>query len=86
VPDVRKKNDFNLVQGASLGLELFVALGLGALLGHFADQWLSTSPLLLVIGCVLGAAAGMVRIVRTVSGLQARGKAAEPDERDPPRP
>ena len=73
MPGPRKKNDLDVWKCASLGLELAVALGLGAFAGHLTDQWLHTQPLLLVIGCLLGLAAGTWRIVRTVSDLQARG-------------
>jgi F0F1-type ATP synthase assembly protein I len=72
VPKSLKKNDLDLWKTTSLGLELAVALALGAYAGHLTDQWLETEPWMLVIGCGLGLAAGMVRIIRTVSGLQSR--------------
>jgi len=90
VPESRKKNDLDLAMAASLGLELAVWLGLAALLGHFADKWLDTSPLMLLICCGLGLAAGLWRIVSAVSDLQARGPRRPGgngvDERTPPRP
>lgn len=86
MPESRKKNDLDLLQCGSLGLELAVALGVGALLGHYADTWLSTPPLLLVIGCMLGLLAGMYRVVRTVQGLQARGPRHERPARPPGEP
>jgi ATP synthase protein I len=73
VPKSLKKNDLDLWKCTSLGLELAVALGLGAYAGHLIDRWLETEPWMLVLGCAFGLAAGMVRIVRTVSGLQSRG-------------
>ena len=82
MPKSRRTNDLDLWKCTSLGLELAVALGLGAFAGHLADKWLDSHPLLLVIGCLLGLAAGMVRIVRTVSMLQARGTG--PDAAGPP--
>jgi len=84
VPKSRKKNDLDLLLCGSLGLELTVALGLGALLGRYLDSWLSTTPILLVLGCMLGLLAGMFRIVRTVSGLQARGPRQEPSDEQRP--
>lgn len=42
---------------------------LGGGIGYGLDVWLGTSPLLLVVFFFMGAAAGMVNIYRTVTGL-----------------
>ena len=49
----------NLLPAASLGFEIAVAVFLGAFLGYQADRWLHSAPWGLVIGLVLGAAAGL---------------------------
>jgi ATP synthase protein I len=46
------------LQAVSLGLEIAVAVFLGAGLGYLADGWLKSSPWGMVIGLSLGAAAG----------------------------
>ena len=74
-----KKNDLDLWKCTSLGLELAVALGLGAYAGHLIDRWLETEPWMLVLGCGLGLAAGMIRIIRTVADLQSRGGGPDDD-------
>lgn len=50
------KNSY--LKAASLGLEIAVAVFLGAGLGYLADGWLKSSPWGMVIGLCLGAAAG----------------------------
>jgi len=47
-----------LLRGASLGLEIAVAVFFGAGFGYLADGWLKSSPWGMVIGVGLGAAAG----------------------------
>ena len=53
--------------------ELVAGLIVGAGSGWVLDRWLDTSPLMLVVMFFLGAVAGMVNVVRAVSG---RGMAA----------
>ncbi len=52
-----------------LGLELVSALVVGVAIGYLLDRWLGTKPWLLVLFFVLGAAAGMLNVYRTMSGL-----------------
>lgn len=39
-----------------LGLSMAVSVAIGVLLGHWLDGKLGTSPWLLILGCVIGAA------------------------------
>ena len=48
---------------------LFACVMAGLILGWILDRWLGTRPWLLVLGLVLGAAAGLYEFIRTSSKL-----------------
>ena len=48
---------------------LFAAVLTGLLIGWLLDRWLGTRPWLLVVGLVLGGAAGFYELIRTTSKL-----------------
>ena len=48
---------------------LFAAVVSGLIVGWFLDRLLGTSPWLLVVGLVLGAAAGFYEFIRSTSKL-----------------
>ncbi len=52
---------------SSIGLALVVATIIGLVGGYYADRWLGTSPWLLLVGLVLGIAAGFVNLFRSVT-------------------
>jgi F0F1-type ATP synthase assembly protein I len=54
---------------AGAGLELAAAIGLFAGLGYLLDWWLNTLPWFTVIGSLLGLAAGMYQLLKTVNRL-----------------
>ena len=56
-----------LALASRVGLELVAATVLGAGLGYGLDRWLGTGPWLLVVGVVLGTAAGFFGIYRLVN-------------------
>jgi ATP synthase protein I len=56
-----------LALASRVGLELVAATVLGAGLGYALDRWLGTGPWLLVVGVVLGAAAGFLAVYRLVN-------------------
>ena len=56
-----------LALASRVGLELVAATLLGAGLGYGLDRWLGTGPWLLVVGVVLGAAAGFLAVYRLVN-------------------
>jgi ATP synthase protein I len=58
--------------GLQVGIELVAGLAGGLLLGWAFDSWLGTAPILLVVGFVLGAAAGMLNAWRWMRRLEAR--------------
>lgn len=52
-----------------IGIELVVALVIGAGGGLMLDRWLGTAPWLLILGLFLGMGAGIMNVYRAVSGL-----------------
>jgi len=61
-----------------IGVELVAAIGVGAGIGFLLDRWLDTTPWLLVVFFLLGSAAGMMNVYRTMLGMsQAVGYSAE---------
>ena len=50
-------------------LSLFAAVVSGLIAGWLLDRWLGTKPWLLVVGLVLGSAAGFYELVRASSKL-----------------
>ncbi len=56
-----------LALASRVGLELVAATIIGAGLGYALDRWLGTGPWLLVVGVVLGTAAGFFGIYRLVN-------------------
>lgn len=47
---------------------LVAGLGVGAGIGYMLDQWMGTSPFMLIVFFFLGAAAGGMNMYRTVKG------------------
>jgi ATP synthase protein I len=62
-------------QLASIGMTMVLATVIGLVGGYYADRWLGTFPILMLVGLVFGIAAGFVSLFRTV-------KDAERDMRD----
>lgn len=60
--------------GLQVGIELVAGVGGGLLLGWALDGWLGTAPLLIVLGFVLGAAAGMLNAWRWMRRLEGRAR------------
>ena len=53
-----------------LGTELVAAVGVGTIIGFILDSWFDTKPWLIIIFFFLGAAAGMLNVVRTANRMQ----------------
>jgi ATP synthase protein I len=56
--------------GLQAGIEVVAGVGFGVLLGWALDRWLGTSPLLLVVFFMLGAAAGVLNAYRHLCRMQ----------------
>lgn len=55
--------------GFRIGLEIVVAVVVGAGIGWALDQWLGTAPWGMIILFFLGVAAGLVNVYRTITGM-----------------
>ncbi len=58
--------------GMRIATEIVVALAVGAGIGYFLDKWLGTTPWLMIVFFFLGAAAGILNVVRVASGYDYR--------------
>ena len=82
----RTKKNFDLAQGASLGLTLAGSLCLFGYLGYRIDLWLQTAfPIGLIAGCLVGLAGGMTYVIRKVNQLSA-GPPDAPGKHGPDEP
>ena len=53
-----------------LGTELVAAVVVGTIIGFILDTWFDTKPWLIIIFFFLGAAAGMLNVIRTANRMQ----------------
>ena len=53
-----------------LGTELIAAVAVGTIIGFILDSWFGTKPWLLIIFFFLGAAAGMLNVIRAAKKMQ----------------
>ena len=60
-----------LGQALRLGVELVAGVAVGGFIGWALDRFLGTAPLLMVVFIGLGAAAGIMNVVRTAKRMQA---------------
>ncbi|MFQ6018698.1 MAG: AtpZ/AtpI family protein [Kiloniellaceae bacterium] len=68
-----------------IGVELVAALMIGVGIGIMLDRWLGTTPWMLVLFFVLGAAAGMLNVFRVLGGYGSAVGYRKPDkEKDRP--
>jgi len=60
-----------LGQALRLGIELVAGVAVGGFIGWWLDRFLGTAPLLMVVFLGLGAAAGIMNVVRSAKRMQA---------------
>ncbi len=65
-PDERGKG---MALAFRISAELVGGLIVGVGIGWLLDRWLGTKPWLLIVFFLLGSAAGLVSVIRTVSGV-----------------
>ena len=53
-----------------LGTELVAAVAVGTIIGFILDSWFDTKPWLIIIFFFLGAAAGILNVIRTANLMQ----------------
>ncbi len=69
VSDSEKRGSF-IGNAFKLGTELVAAVAVGTIIGFILDTWFDTKPLLIIIFFFLGAAAGMLNVIRTANRMQ----------------
>ena len=67
--DNEKKGSF-MGSAFKLGTELVAAVTVGTIIGFILDSWFDTKPWLIIIFFFLGAAAGMLNVIRTANRMQ----------------
>ena len=67
--DSNKRGSF-MGNAFKLGTELVAAVAVGTIIGFILDTWFDTKPWLIVIFFFLGAAAGMLNVIRTANRMQ----------------
>tara|TARA_B100000575_G_scaffold290811_1_gene295235 strand:- start:609 stop:893 length:285 start_codon:yes stop_codon:yes gene_type:complete len=74
---IKKKLDDNNEKRSSfmgnafkLGTELVAAVAVGTIIGFILDGWFDTKPWLIIIFFFLGAAAGMLNVIRVANRMQ----------------
>jgi ATP synthase protein I len=67
--DSEKKGSF-MGSAFKLGTELVASVGVGTIIGFILDSWFGTKPWLMIIFFFLGAAAGMLNVVKTANRMQ----------------
>ena len=64
-----KKGSF-MGSAFKLGTELVAAVGVGTIIGFILDTWFGTKPWLIIIFFFLGAAAGILNVIRAANRMQ----------------
>ena len=64
-----KKGSF-MGNAFKLGTELVAAVGVGTIIGFILDSWFGTKPWLIIIFFFLGAAAGIINVIRAANRMQ----------------
>ncbi len=73
-------NDYGRYAG--LGLQFVASIGLFGWFGYWLDGKLSTYPLLLIAGIMLGATGGFISLIKNVSRASGMSK-TKPDQSSP---
>ena len=67
--DREKKGAF-MGNAFKLSTELVAAVAVGTIIGFILDSWFDTKPWLIIIFFFLGAAAGMLNVIRAANKMQ----------------
>ena len=67
--DNEKRGSF-MGNAFKLGTELVAAVTVGTIIGFILDSWFDTKPWLIIIFFFLGAAAGMLNVIRAANKMQ----------------
>ena len=66
----REKRGSFMGNAFKLGTELVAAVGVGTIIGFILDSWFGTKPWLIIIFFFLGAAAGILNVIRAAIRMQ----------------
>ena len=67
--DKEKQGSF-MGNAFKLGTEVVAAVAVGTIIGFILDSWFDTKPWLIIIFFFLGAAAGMLNVIRAANKMQ----------------
>ena len=67
--DNEKRGSF-MGNAFKLGTELVAAVAVGTIIGFILDSWFDTKPWLIIIFFFLGAAAGMLNVIKAANKMQ----------------
>jgi ATP synthase protein I len=67
--DSEKRGSF-MGNAFKLGTELVASVAVGTIIGFILDSWFDTKPWLIIIFFFLGAAAGLLNVIRTANQMQ----------------
>ena len=70
VQDLDEKKGSFMGNAFKLGTELVAAVAVGTIIGFILDSWFDTKPWLIIIFFFLGAAAGMLNVIRAAKKMQ----------------
>ena len=66
----KKNNPSPIGTAFKLSTELVAAVAVGTIIGFILDSWFDTKPWLIIIFFFLGAAAGMLNVIRAANRMQ----------------
>jgi F0F1-type ATP synthase assembly protein I len=61
-----EKDDGNWARFLGIGFEIAVGVGLGYVIGNYADHHMGTGPWGLIVGVIVGCFAGMYLVIKEV--------------------
>ena len=70
IEDDREKRGSFMGIAFKLGTELVAAVVVGTIIGFILDSWFDTKPWLIIFFFFLGAAAGMLNVIRAANQMQ----------------
>jgi ATP synthase protein I len=67
MPDTDQDENRKTGFAYAAGITLFASVAVFCAIGYFLDKWFGTAPWLLIVGIVIGSAAGLFEFVRLSS-------------------
>ena len=70
IKDLDEKKGSSMGNAFKLGTELVAAVAVGTIIGFILDSWFDTKPWLIITFFFLGAAAGILNVIRAAKRMQ----------------